>query len=90
MVDSFSEKTAGDGAWINGGYFVLEPSVIDRIDGDSTVWEQAPLRSLAHDGQLAGLQARRVLAADGHPARQAVARVAVGGGRGAVEGLVTG
>ena len=51
-VESFSEKTDGDGAWINGGYFVLEPSVIDRIAGDATIWEQAPLRSLAHDHQL--------------------------------------
>lgn len=51
-VDAFSEKTDGDGAWINGGYFVLEPSVIDRIDGDDTVWEQDPLRELAHAGQL--------------------------------------
>jgi glucose-1-phosphate cytidylyltransferase len=51
-VKTFSEKTDGDGAWINGGYFVLEPAVIDRIDGDLTIWEQAPLRSLAHDGQL--------------------------------------
>lgn len=51
-VDSFKEKPDGDGAWINGGFFVLEPSVIDRIEGDSTVWEQDPLRSLAHDGQL--------------------------------------
>lgn len=51
-VESFSEKPAGDGAWINGGYFVVEPSVIDRIEGDQTVWEQEPLRSLAHDDQL--------------------------------------
>ncbi|HSM44902.1 MAG TPA: glucose-1-phosphate cytidylyltransferase [Acidimicrobiia bacterium] len=51
-VDSFMEKPKGDGAWINGGFFVLEPSVIDRIDGDATVWEQEPMRSLAHDGQL--------------------------------------
>ena len=52
VVDSFSEKPAGDGAWINGGYFVLEPSVIDRIRGDDTVWEQEPLRTLARDQQL--------------------------------------
>lgn len=55
-VETFSEKPAGDGAWINGGYFVLEPSVIDRIDGDETVWEQEPLRTLAHDGQLEAYQ----------------------------------
>src|SRR5690606_13804905 len=39
-VDSFQEKPAGDGAWINGGFFVLEPNVMDYIDGDDTVWEQ--------------------------------------------------
>jgi glucose-1-phosphate cytidylyltransferase len=51
-VDAFSEKPEGDGAWINGGYFVLEPSVVDYVEGDGTVWEQGPLRDLAHDGQL--------------------------------------
>jgi glucose-1-phosphate cytidylyltransferase len=55
-VEAFSEKPAGDGAWINGGYFVLEPAVIDRIDGDETVWEQEPLRTLAQDGQLEAFQ----------------------------------
>ncbi len=55
-VEAFSEKPAGDGAWINGGYFVLEPAVIDRIDGDGTVWEQQPLRTLAQDGQLEAYQ----------------------------------
>jgi glucose-1-phosphate cytidylyltransferase len=51
-VSSFMEKPAGDGAWVNGGYFVCEPSVIDEIDDDATVWEQEPLRRLAHAGQL--------------------------------------
>ncbi len=51
-IQSFSEKPAGDGGWINGGFFVLEPSVIDRVAGDETVWEQEPLRGLATDGQL--------------------------------------
>lgn len=51
-IDSFKEKPSGDGAWINGGYFVLEPSVIDYIEGDLTTWEQEPLRELAHEGQL--------------------------------------
>lgn len=55
-VDQFREKPSGDGAWINGGFFVLEPSVIDRIDGDDTVWEQDPLRSLAHDGELSAFR----------------------------------
>ena len=51
-IESFQEKPQGDGAWINAGYFVLEPSVIDYIDGDDTVFEQDPLRNLAHAGQL--------------------------------------
>lgn len=51
-VNGFHEKPHGDGSWINGGFFVLEPSVIDRIDGDDTIWERAPLESLARDGQL--------------------------------------
>jgi len=51
-INHFVEKPEGDGAWINGGYFVLEPSVIDRIEGDRTVWEQEPLQSLARDGEL--------------------------------------
>lgn len=52
QVTQFQEKPDGDGAWINGGYFVLEPAVIDHVDGDDTVWEQGPLRALAHEGQL--------------------------------------
>lgn len=51
-IESFMEKPQGDGAWINAGYFILEPSVIDYIDGDDTVFEQQPLRDLAHAGQL--------------------------------------
>jgi glucose-1-phosphate cytidylyltransferase len=51
-VDGFHEKPQGDGTWINGGFFVLEPEVIDRIDTDSTLWEQEPLRGLATEGQL--------------------------------------
>lgn len=52
-VSQFSEKPAGDGAQINGGFFVLNPSVIDRIKGDDTTWERQPLEGLARDGQLA-------------------------------------
>ncbi len=55
-VKSFREKPIGDGDWINGGFMVLEPDVFDRIDGDSTTFEQEPLRSLALDGQLAAFQ----------------------------------
>ncbi len=52
-VDGIIEKPDGDGSWINGGFFVLSSKVLDRIEGDLTVWEQAPLESLASDGQLA-------------------------------------
>lgn len=51
-ITSFKEKPKGDGAWINGGYFVLESAVFDYIEGDTTVWEQEPLQKLAHEGQL--------------------------------------
>lgn len=51
-ITSFQEKPGGDGAWINGGYFVLEPEVIDYIADDSTVWEQEPLEKLAYKEQL--------------------------------------
>lgn len=51
-VSGFLEKPQGDGGWINGGFFVLEPEVIQRIEGDATIWEQEPLRGLASDGQL--------------------------------------
>lgn len=51
-VHAFQEKPAGDGSWINGGFMVLEPSVFDEIDGDSTVFERAPLEQLAAKSQL--------------------------------------
>jgi glucose-1-phosphate cytidylyltransferase len=53
-VSAFQEKPEGDGAWVNGGYFVLEPGVIDRIDGDGVMFEREPLEGLARDGQLQG------------------------------------
>jgi glucose-1-phosphate cytidylyltransferase len=52
QVLSFKEKPKGDGAMINGGFFVLSPKVLDRLSTDSTVWEQEPLMGLADDGQL--------------------------------------
>lgn len=52
-VNGFREKPLGDGAWINGGFFVLEPSVIDLIAGDSTSWELEPMETLARQGELA-------------------------------------
>ena len=51
-VIQFQEKPDGDGGWLNGGYFVLEPSVIDLIDSDNCIWEQGPLNSLADNNQL--------------------------------------
>jgi glucose-1-phosphate cytidylyltransferase len=51
-VRQFQEKPRGDGALINGGFFVLSPKVLERIDGDACVWEQEPLKGLAKDGQL--------------------------------------
>jgi glucose-1-phosphate cytidylyltransferase len=54
-IPYFKEKPQGDGdgsAWINGGFFVLEPQVFDYIEGDSTVFEREPLERLAKDGQL--------------------------------------
>ena len=51
-VTEFVEKPAGDGNWINGGFLVCEPEIIDLIDSDSTVFEQDPLQSLAKNGEL--------------------------------------
>jgi len=53
-VLSFAEKPEGDGAWINGGFFVLEPGAIDYIQGDQTSWESDALVRLARDGKLSG------------------------------------
>jgi glucose-1-phosphate cytidylyltransferase len=53
LIRQFQEKPAGDGAWINGGFFVLCPSVLNYINSsDSTIWEKEPLEGLARDGQL--------------------------------------
>lgn len=51
-VTSFQEKPAGDGSWINGGFFVLDPSVLDLIEGDQTSWEGETLMSLAREKKL--------------------------------------
>ncbi|AEH32001.1 glucose-1-phosphate cytidylyltransferase [Vibrio anguillarum] len=51
-VDNFKEKPRGDGAMINGGFFVLSPRVLQLIDSDSCIWEQYPLNRLADDGEL--------------------------------------
>ena len=57
-VRSFKEKPKGDGAMINGGFFVLSPAAINLIKDDTTVWEREPLEALAHQGQLAAYQHR--------------------------------
>jgi glucose-1-phosphate cytidylyltransferase len=51
-VSAFHEKPSGEGGWVNGGFFVLEPEVIDTIEGDATSWEREPLEQLAQAGQL--------------------------------------
>ena len=55
-VRSFQEKPKGDGGMINGGFFVLSPSVLDYIDGDSCIWERGPLETLAQEGQLSAFE----------------------------------
>lgn len=52
QVTHFQEKPMGDGGWINGGFFVLEPEVFNYIKDDSTIWEQDPMKNLSRDGQL--------------------------------------
>lgn len=51
-INAFQEKPKGDGSWVNGGFFVLESSVIDLIKDDSTIWEREPLEKLASNGDL--------------------------------------
>jgi len=58
MVRSFQEKPRGDGAMINGGFFVLSPQVLDYIDGDDCIWEEAPVKTLAQEGNLAAYKHR--------------------------------
>ena len=55
-VVRFEEKPVGESGWINGGFFVLETSVLDRIEGDDTSWEMEPLSGLARDGQLSAFE----------------------------------
>ncbi len=55
-ISSFTEKPRGDGAWVNGGFFVLEPAVLDYIDGDEVSFEREPLERLADEGQLAAFK----------------------------------
>jgi glucose-1-phosphate cytidylyltransferase len=55
-ITGFQEKPEGDGGWINGGFFVLNPKVIDYVADDATVWEREPLENLAREGQLTAFQ----------------------------------
>jgi glucose-1-phosphate cytidylyltransferase len=55
-IIGFQEKPAGDGGWINGGFFVLESRVLDLVRDDSTVWEREPLENLARSGQLSAFK----------------------------------
>jgi glucose-1-phosphate cytidylyltransferase len=56
QVTSFEEKPSDEIGWINGGFFVLEPSALDYVAGDETSWEREPLSNLAKDGQLSAFQ----------------------------------
>jgi glucose-1-phosphate cytidylyltransferase len=82
-IAHFMEKPRGDGGWVNGGFFVVEPAALDYVDGDDSVWEREPLQALAREGKLAAyrhegywqnmdtLRDRMVLEeqwASGHPA----------------------
>ena len=55
-IDNFHEKPRGDGAWINCGFFVVDPKALSYIDDDSTTWEQEPLQGLARDGELSAFK----------------------------------
>jgi glucose-1-phosphate cytidylyltransferase len=55
-IRDFAEKPPGDGSWINGGFFVLEPEVFDLIEGDAMSWEREPLETLARSGQLSAFR----------------------------------
>jgi len=55
-VRKFIEKPKGDGNWVNGGYFVLEPKVFEYIENDSTVWEKEPLQQLTDEGQVSAFK----------------------------------
>ncbi len=57
-ISSFKEKPHGGTGWINGGFFVLEPGVMDYIAGDSTIWEREPMEALAQEGKLAAYRHR--------------------------------
>ncbi|MFO7606133.1 MAG: glucose-1-phosphate cytidylyltransferase, partial [Desulfurivibrionaceae bacterium] len=55
-VNTFKEKPRGDGAMVNGGFFVISPKVIDYIENDATSWEQKPMETLAQQGEISAYQ----------------------------------
>ena len=55
-IRAFQEKPPGDGSWINGGFFILEPQVFDFIEGDDVAWEREPLEKLARQGELSAFK----------------------------------
>ena len=55
-ISTFREKPNGDGAWVNGGFFVLQPEVMNYIEGDHTVWEKEPMERLAREDQLSAFR----------------------------------
>ena len=64
-INNFQEKPKGDGAMINGGFFVLNKKVFDYINSDNTLWEEEPLKNLANDGQLMAFDIK-IFATNGH------------------------
>jgi glucose-1-phosphate cytidylyltransferase len=57
-VKGFAEKPQGDGGWINGGFFVLDPKAVGYVDGDPVIWEREPLERLSREGELASFRHR--------------------------------
>jgi len=57
-IEEFVEKPSGDGGWVNGGFFVCDPRVLEYVDSDATVWEREPLEGLARDDQLVAYRHR--------------------------------
>jgi glucose-1-phosphate cytidylyltransferase len=57
-IERFHEKPEGDGGWVNGGFFVVEPEALDAIDGDHTIWELEPLETLSREGKVAAYRHR--------------------------------
>ena len=87
QVTAFTEKPRGDGGMINGGFFVLSPRCLDLIEGDDIELGRLADHSPRGHGRDDGVRASRLLAADGHAARQDLARRALGIGEGAMEDL---